>query len=370
MGDVTLTEDTFTFDALEKKYRDFMAPTVEVIIEGTKIIRETSAAITDVTIESSIESKADTFSFVVINAYDLIKREFLWVDQYFALGKEIEIQMGYTDKLETVFNGLITSLSFSCDDDIPSIIVKGMDKSFLMMTSNKSNSWDNKKYSDIAQEIGGKYGLKPVVDDTANQIIKITKTEEQTDFQFLADMAKKSNYDFFVLGKSMYFRKPLTSMTPVVNLMYGMSLMSFSIDVNLASQVGSYTVRSLKTNKTEVIESKAASTDIKKLGSNTKTGADVLNALGSYFDRYESNKVLDSADEGKDLAKSKLNHLSMEMISGSGQSIGIPEIKAGRYIILEGLGKKLSQPFYISAVSHNMNDDGYVTTFHVKGNAI
>jgi phage protein D len=371
MGDLTLDESTFTFDELEKKYAKFYSPTVEIIVEGTKIIRETPAAITKITVESSIDSKADTFSFIVINAYDLIKREFLWVDEYFSLGKEIEIQMGYLDKLETVFSGIITSISFSCEDDTsPNIIVKGMDKSFLMMTSNKSTSWDKKKFSDIATEIGGKYGLKTVVDATTNQIIKVAKTEDQSDFQFLADLAKRSNYDFFVFGKSMYFRKPLTSMTPVVNLMWGISLISFSADVNLASQVGSYTVRSFKTNKTEVIESKAASTDIKKLGSNTKTGADLLKAIGSYFDRYESNKVLDTADEGKDLAKSKLNNVSMDLITGSGQSLGIPEIKAGRYIKLDGLGKKLSQPYYISSVTHTMDENGYTTLFQVRGNAI
>jgi uncharacterized protein len=152
--------------------------------------------------------------------------------------------------------------------------------------------------------------------------------------------------------------------------MFGISLLNFNIDVNLASQVGSYTVRSFKTNKMEVVESKAASTDIKKLGSNTKTGADLMKAIGSYFDRYESNKVLDSADEGKDLAKSKLNNISMDLITGSGQSLGIPEIKAGRYIKLEGLGKKLSQPYYIAAVTHSMDENGYITTFQVKGNAI
>jgi phage protein D len=370
MGDVTLDESTFTFDDLEKKYAKFYSPTVEIIVEGTKIIRETPAAITKVMVESSIDSKADTFSFVVINAFDLAQREFLWVDEYFALGKEIEIQMGYVDKLETVFSGLITSISFTCEDDTPNIVVKGMDKSFLMMTSNKSTSWDKKKFSDIAKEIGGKYGLKTVVDATANEMIKVAKTEEQSDFQFLADLAQRSNYDFFVLGKSMYFRKPLTSMTPVVNLMWGVSLISFSADVNLASQVSSYTVRSFKTNKTEVIESKAASTDIKRLGTNTKTGPDLLKAIGAYFDRYESNKVLDSADEGKDLAKSKLNHLSMNLITGSGESLGIPEIKAGRYIKLEGLGKKLSQPYYISSVTHTIDDSGYTTFFQVRGNAI
>jgi phage protein D len=370
MGDLTLDESTFTFEELEKKYGNFYSPTVEVIVEGTKIVRETPAAITKVMVESSIDSKADTFSFVVINAFDLIKREFLWVDEYFALGKEIEIQMGYVDKLETVFSGIITSISFTCEDDTPNIIVKGMDKSFLMMTSNKSTSWDKKKFSDIATEIGGKYGLKSVVDATANQMVKIAKTEEQSDFQFLADLAKRTNYDFFVFGKSMYFRKPLTSMTPVVNLMWGISLISFSADVNLASQFASFTVRSFKTNKSEIIESKAISTDIKKLGTNTKTGADLLKAIGSYFDRYESNKVLDSADEGKDLAKSKLNHVSMDLITGSGQSLGMPEIKAGRYIKLEGLGKKLSQPYYISAVTHTVDDSGYNTFFQVRGNAI
>ncbi|MEJ8546916.1 phage late control D family protein [Brevibacillus borstelensis] len=370
MSELKLTTDSYTYQELRQKYNNFHSPAVEIIIGGKKLVADLAAAVTKVTVNSSLDGKADTFSFAVSNAFDPIEWEFRWVDDYLVPGKEVEIRMGYGSELAPLFYGHITAVSFTCEDN-PTITVKGMDKSFLMMTDNKSTSWDKKKYSEVVNEIAKKYGLNAHVDDTAQPIAKIAKTEQHSDFHFLNHLAKICNFDFFIIGKHLYFRKPLTSTSPVLTLEWGTSLRSFSVDVNIASQAASYTVRSMEPNKTELKEAKAASSDVGKLGKNAKTGADLLNAIGSYFDKYESTKKMESAEERKAVAQAKLNKLAMNLLSGSCEAVGIPEIRAGRYIALGGMGKKLSQPYYITSVTHSVDgSSGYVTTFQVKGNTI
>ncbi|WP_248926124.1 phage late control D family protein [Paenibacillus hamazuiensis] len=364
MAEPTLSTQTFTFEELEKKYGGFFAPTFEVLINGTNIAL--TAAITQVTVETSIESEASSFEFTVVNAFDPLKQEFQWLDSEFTLGTYVEIRMGYVDKLETVLYGLITSVS--CEfpsDDLPKIIVRGMDMSFLMMRSVRSQSWEKKKISDIVSEVGKQYVSKVVADDTGDPI-EITAQNECSDYEFISELAKELNYDFFIVGKTMYFRKALESTSPVVTLAWGKTLRSFAPEMNIAAQVGKVVVRGWDVKKTALLE--GTSGQVKKLGSNSKTGPDILNSLGSYTEYVYTN--VDTEQEAKDKATAILNYRAMQLISGYGECDGIPEMMAGLYVKMEGLGKKLSQPYYLKAVTHTIDSFGYVTRFRIGGNAV
>lgn len=364
MGDVKLDAKQYTIDALEQKYRNFFAPAFEILVDGSNISNE--IAVNTVKVDTSIDSKADSCSFQVVNAFDLVKRDFKWLDNTFVVGKAVEIKMGYVDKLVTVFSGYITSVSVDLqEDEPPSVNVRGMDISFLMMKGAKSKSWSKKKYSDVVSEIGKKYGATMKVDATKSTITTIAQNK-QTDFHFLQYLAGLVNYDFFVVGKTIYFRKPLTEMTPVVTLEWGTTLRSLSVDMNIAEQITEVVVRGWDDKKLEVIEAK--STTIQKLGSNSKTGKDIMKTLGEYSEYVYTN--VESKEEALDKANAMLNKRAMKLVSGSGECVGIPEIRAGRYISIKNVGSKLSQPYYLTSVSHSINQSGYVTKFQVEGNAV
>ncbi|UHA73464.1 phage late control D family protein [Paenibacillus sp. 481] len=365
MGQLTLNQTAYTFEAIEKKYRDFLAPTFQILINGANIT--TTVAVSRITVETSVETEANSFNFTVNNAFDIVKREFQWLDEYFAVGTYIEIKFGYVDKLETLLYGLITSVTcdFPSEGGLPKLMVRGMDISFLMMRGLKSRSWEQKKFSEVAAEVGKQYVSDVSVDDSG-EAIDIIAQNECNDFQFLTQMAKEINYDFFIVGKTMYFRKALTQMTPVMTLVWGKTLRSFTPEMNIASQIGEVVVRSWDPIQTQLIE--ASSTQVTKLGGNSKTGKDIMNALGTYKEYVYTN--VDTVQEAQKKADAILNHKAMQLISGNGECIGIPELIAGRYLTLEGVGQKLSQPYYLKAVTHTIDSSGYIIRFKVGGNAV
>ncbi|MCR8633775.1 phage late control D family protein [Paenibacillus radicis (ex Xue et al. 2023)] len=364
MADLKLDSSTYTTDSLAKKYSDFFAPAFEISVDGTKISDE--IAVASLKVENSLQGTADSFSFRVTNAFNLIKRDFVWLDNVFVLGKAVDIKLGYLDKLTLVFQGYITSVvaDFS-EDDTPSLIVRGMDLSYLMMKGSKSKSWAKKKYSDIVKEIAQAHGAKPQVDDTTTEYITVSQNQID-DYHFIQYLADLVNYDFFVVGKTLYFRKPLTEMTPVVTLEWGTFIRNLSIDMNIADQITEVCVRGWDNKKLEVVEAKA--TSVTKLGSNSKTGKDIMKAQGSYIEHVYTN--IDSASEAKTHAEALLNKRSMQLVSGQGECVGIPEIRAGRYMKLGGVGTKLNQPYYIIATTHIVDESGYVTRFQLGGNAV
>ncbi|WP_127582982.1 phage late control D family protein [Paenibacillus koleovorans] len=362
---VKLGTSTYTMQDLNDKYRDFNSPAFEILIDGTNIVTADAVGITLLKVESSISREADGLKFVINNAFDPVKRDFQWLSNYFVLGKTIEVKTGYVDQFESVFYGIITSVRANFQtDEFPELIVSAMDLSFKMMNGTKSAIFEKMKFSDIVKKIASEYGLSATVDDTGEQKQVVTQNM-QSDFHFLEQLAGIVNFDFFIVGKTLYFRKPLTQTTPVITLEWGQSLRSFSVEANLSKQVTKVTVFGWDSKQQQVI--KGTSSQVNKLGSNSKTGKDWMSSIGTFDLQLVDN--VDSVGEANKKAEAILNQRAMTLISGYGESIGLPVLQAGRYIKLAHLGKKFDQPYYLQTVTHTISRDGYITQFQVQGNA-
>ncbi|MEC0230402.1 phage late control D family protein [Paenibacillus alba] len=363
MATLQLDSSSSTYDELAKKYKEFFAPAYLITVDGTKISE--NIAIATIRVETSIDGTADSFSFRVTNAYDVMKNDFQWISE-FTLGKAIDISLGYVDKFTPVFTGFITSVVVDFPEDgAPGLIVRGMDMSYLMMKGTRSRSWNKKKYSDVVTEIAKTYGAKVHIDATTTEFPTISQSQIN-DFHFIQNLANLVNYDFFIVGKNLYFRKPLTEMTAVMTLEMGKTLRSLTLDMNLSEQITGVTVRAWDNKELKVIQGESGT--IAKLGSNSKTGKDLLASKGDFVEHIYTNAA--SAEEAKTYADALLNRRAMKLISGTGECIGIPEIRAGRYIKLSGVGKKFDQPYYLTGATHIFDDEGYTTRFQIGGNAV
>jgi hypothetical protein len=77
-----------------------------------------------------------------------------------------------------------------------------------------------------------------------------------------------------------------------------------------------------------------------------------------------------SKQEADRWAQAILKKRAEQFVQGSGESIGLPEIRADENIKLEGLGTPFSKVYYIEQSTHTINSSGYRTTFKVKDTTI
>ncbi|PYI55183.1 phage late control D family protein [Paenibacillus flagellatus] len=363
MAQLELSTDSFTYADLAKTYKNFFAPAAEITVNGNKI--PDGIPVSFVRVDTTVEPTADSFAIRISNAFDWQKSEWNWLD-LFAVGTPIDIKLGYVDKFAPVFSGYITSVTVEFQEGEGAVLlVRGMDLSFFMMKGTRMQTWNEKKYSDIVKEIASRHKATPHVDDTPDKLPTISQNM-MDDFHFVQHLARLMNYDFFVVGKHLYFRKPLTQTTPVVTLKWGSELRSLSIEHNLAEQLTAVKIRHWDDKDQKVATGEAGA--ITKLGSNSKTGKDVLAAIGDYTETLYMNAS--SADEAKNYATAYLANRAMKLVSGTGECNGIPELRAGRYLKLDGAGAKFNQPYYLTSVSHMLDSDGYITRFKLGGNAI
>lgn len=357
-----------SFDNLESKYGDFSAPEADILIEG-QLTKLSDMAVEWVDVEQTTDAQADVARFSITNGYVWSESRMQWVGSTIAVGKKLQIKLGYADKKSLVFDGIITGYTVDFPSNgTPSIIVTAMDRSFLMMKTAHSKVWNKMKDSDVVRQIAGNYGLTAELDETT--VTK--KTIEQigvSDYHFIRSLAMDNDRQFYVSASKLMFKKPKTSGTPLISLKYGKNLVQFTLTVDGSSQTSKVKVRGYDVDKMEAIESIASSVTI--IGNNSKSGPSVASQLSSQKTEIIYTQAA-SQDEAQSLAKAMLDRISRELVSGHGTSIGFPEIMPGELIEIEGLGSEnLNQLLLLTKVTHKIDaKDGYMVYFETEGNAI
>lgn len=366
MSTLKLSSEKHTFDELEKKYRNFVAPGFKLLIDNRDAVHE-GMVISSITVETTTAQQADVVTFSVSNAYNLVTRDFQWVDKLLVPGNTLEVRMGYTDRMTPLFWGYITAVNIEfTTDELPRLTVTGMDLSFKMMRGRDARVWSNKSVTDIVKDLGRNYGALNFVIDSTSQKLKSFPKKPGNDYQLLQQLAASINYEFFIVGKTLYFRKKNRNKSLLMTLLWGKHLSYLNLEQSIDEQVSKVTVRGWSDSEQKVI--KASSTRVDIVGTNSRTGPDLLKTLGT----FEENVYLNVEDlrDAQEKADALLNERAMKLVTGYAECIGIPEIRAGRFIKLEGLGKRLDQPYYIQSATHTIDESGYRTEFRVQGNAV
>jgi phage protein D len=355
------------FEKIAKKYKNFYAPIYQILADGEDIFKKHLIEIISVTFEDLLGA-ADTFSFSINDP------GVRWLDsELFEPGKEVEIKMGYVDKLVTMIVGEIISLRPSFPTDgTPQLEINGFDLSYQFRRVSKLKPFKDKRDSEIVAEIAkeAKYKLETDIEPTKPIYPSVVKEDEKTVYKFVEDLAGRNFFEFFVKGKTLYFRKPKKDKSEIMTLKYGISLLSFNPELNTANQVSEVKVTGWNPKTREKIVGMAPKEGEKARAREGRSGRDIVARKYGVVEKRISDRPVFTQQEADTLARSIFNKQSEGFIRGSAQCIGIPEIKAGENIKLEGLGKKFSRKYYIEKTTHTISNAGYSTTFNIKEDKI
>ena len=353
------------FDELSEKYKNFYAPNYQILVDGKDILREHFIEITNVTFEDTLEG-ADRFSFSIsdpgVESID---------SDLFEPGKIVEIKMGYVDQLATMIVGEIISLRPNFPTDgTPQLEVSGFDLSHQFTRVREQRHFDARKDSDIVAEIVSEatHKLQTQIKDTETEHRQIAQ-DRKTDYEFIKERADHNFFEFYVRERTLYFRKPTRDRSEIVTLKYGVSLLSFNPELNTANQVSEVTVRGCSEARAVIVGRARRGSEEARERDESSGGDMVEDQYGTVEERIMDRPVF-TQQEADTLARSILNRLSEGLITGRAECIGIPELRAGENIKLEGLGTKFSRKYYIAGTTHTISNSGYSTSFNIKENTI
>lgn len=363
-------------DVFEDKDKDFYVPYFVFKVSGEDVSR----AIYDVLQISYRDNIDEIGSFdVTINNWDDEKYDLKYSEQdLFDPGKKVEIFMGYRGKgpFRRMLQGKIKSfkLTFPAGGK-PTVSIGGLSVLDQLRRKQVSRKFLKKTDSEIAKEIIGPTGLKIVTKaDNQEERHEYLAQENQYDLVFLKERAKALDYVLVVNEPpganpgppEIYFGPPEKSREVTYRLVYGKSLIQFSVALNTANQVKEVTVRRPGRNDKTLIEATATRDQARVPGLNNSSRQSQLESSFSKRTEVLTSEKVENKGEARLHATRRMKEIGREFIKGGGSTLGLPDLRAGSFVEIAGVGESFSGRYFVTSTTHSIGDGGYTTQFQCR----
>jgi len=354
--------------------QDFYIPTFEVKLRGRPLGLDVVRDITQVTYRDNID-EIDGFELTV-NNWDAERRIFKYSDEdLFDPGKELELWLGYhgPDRLTLMIKGEITSLkpTFPSGGQ-PTLAVTGLNLLHRFRRKQVSKAYEAMSDSQIAQEIGTRLNVTiETPGENEEEQHGYLFQDNQYDIVFLINRARRIGYDVFVLesgenGSSeepaLYFGPSLDAGDVTYELTFGRSLIQFQPTLSTARQVGKVTVRGWDAVKGEKLEASATRAEVT---GEADASAEMKRAFGER-EEVITNRPIASLQEAQTLATETLRRMVKDMVQASGSTVGLPSLRAGSVLAIDGVGSRFGGRYFVTQTTHTIGDGGYTTQFECR----
>ena len=201
--------------------------------------------------------------------------------------------------------------------------------------------------------------------------------DNQYDIIFLMERARRAGYDLFVEERkaaavdaapsSSTGRRPRCT-TPTYRLTYGKSLIEFQPELTTANQVGKVTVRgwdAMQQGSHHLHRQRARSWQLKGVGD--RGGQAAIEKSIEQKAEIIATKPVESLDGGPASWRSQiLEGIAKEMVKATGSVPGLPDIRAGTVLEIDGVGDRFSGRYFVVSTTHAIGDSGYTTQFECR----
>ena len=345
------------------------APGFKMAINGTELKPEVAYSILNLKIEQEL-NKTNSFSFEVQDEFNAGR--FTWLEtDLFHIANTVSISIGYTHHLVKFLEGKIKSVNGSFNTGCaPTFTVEGMDKAYdFLITPSETAVFKEKHDSDTVREIARLADLKSEVDATSAVVGVKTKAGGKSYLEFLQRLAKDNNYEFYLGGRRIHFRKRKYD-APVATLTWGKDLIRFEPQLNTTSAITEVIVRGwdASAKKPIVGHAKAGSETVQEGGK--RTSSQVAQSLFGDVVKVITDQPVHSQDQATKLAQSELENASNNLLQATVDIVGMPQLTPGRCVKIDGFGALFSGKYYIIKATHSLSADGYRTTLTTQRNAL
>lgn len=386
-----------------KGFGEFYIPRFEVHAMGGSLPADTLRDIMSITYKDNVK-EIDSFDITLGN-WDSTARRLKYVGPEIAPAgspsspetrrynlfnpgaREFVLKLGYQTRLTTMTRGTVTSLEPSfVAGAAPTLTVRLLNVLHRLRDKQRSQHWSNKKDSQIAQSIktlsdpATQKKLKVRTSKTASSTEKplvYVAQENQYDIDFLLMRARNAGYVVYVdseikngqLEEFLYFgpsdEKHPRQRDVTYELEWGISLIDFKPKLSMAKQVKSVEVRSWDREKNKAIRNKV---DLKH--PDIKVNRDLIPLLTEPAvqprEEVVCNEPQPTPQQAERRAVAVLSDRLKEMVTAAVTTVGLPDLRAGRRVVIKGVGAHFSGTYFVTDSTHTINEQGYTTQFNAR----
>jgi phage protein D len=392
--------------AESRQQRGFYVPQFEVRVQGMGLPQDVVRDVIQVTYKDDIKT-IDSFELTV-NNWNPQTNQFKYVGaeteqsleaedergRHFRLFEPcrhpVEVWLGYLGTLRLMVKGSFTTLEPNFPSSgAPTLTVRGLNVLHQLRRKQYSGAWENQTDSAIAENIATlrdretgrqRFPLPIVVDDnsrTDEEPIDYVAQKSQYDIDFLFERARERGYVVVVLEpdetdrrQRLYFGRSNSQTGPgprldTFRLEWGRSLIEFKPTLTTANQVRSVTVNGWNRRRGEPI-TETVRIDDRRL---KRQNPDLHRLLSENCDAREEivvDEPVFTTQQARNRAIAILAERQREMVRASGLTVGLPDLRAGRRIVIGGLGARFSGTYFVTDTTHTLGGSGYTTRFNAR----
>lgn len=346
---------------LEAQYGNYQVPAMKFMVNGQDLMMTMELVPVSVEITLSLRS-AGMAVIKLAGLYDIGTHSFnASVKTRVMPGTVAELEVGYLSATKKVFKGYVAMVGAEFGEDALFVITL-LDARRLMMTGGRKQLLHNAaNYSDIVKTILGDYSrlCSPVIDPTSDAL-ECPVSQTTNDYEFIMGeliRSGKTDREFFIVADKAYFRRPRSVVSPMLTLQFGRELTGFKVDfsyLNLEVEVIGY-----DPGEQQAIKASARAKGF--LAQSMLQGTPPV-LISPHADADSSQKA--SLRAGALVRKSE-----EKSCVGGGSAVGLPELIPGRYLQIKGLDSMIDHKYYVTEVTHVLDENGFVTYFQIGGAA-
>lgn len=275
----------------------------------------------------------------------------------FIPGNKIEIKAGRDGINKTIFKGIIIRHSIKVRQGGDSMLsIEAKDEAIKLTVGRKNGYFKDVKDSDVISKVLASYSKS--VDATTVTHKEIVQFNA-TDWDFVMMRAEMNGLLVIPNDGKIDVKKPDTSSSPELNLVYGSNLLEFESEMDAQYQWSSVETQAWDFKGQALVQSESASsgsfTEHGNLSGKTLSAVLGLNKL----ELHHSGRV--SEPELKAWADATMVRSRMSKIRGRAKFIGFSDLKPGTTVLLRGLGARFNGKAYITAVRHEISGGTWFT---------
>lgn len=271
-------------------------------------------------------------------------------------GKEIEITAGYHSEEETIFKGVVVKHNIKVRNGASYLIVECKDKAVKMTLGRKNKYFYESKDSDIIEELIGNNGLTADVEATANAHKELVQYRA-SDWDFMVTRAQANGKLCFVDDGAIKVAKPTIGSDTIETVAFGSSVHEFDGEIDARDQFSKITSSTWSYTDQELIETEAQDPAV------TLNGDLSINDLAAVFgieDLQLKHGGNLTNEELQDWSDAKATFQQLAKTRGRIKFQGIPSVKPGVMLALQGVGNRFNGNVYVTGVRHEIVDGNWL----------
>lgn len=179
-----------------------------------------------------------------------------------------------------------------------------------------------------------------------------------SDYSILCAAADFLCYEFYAFADELYFGKPRPESGAVLTFDGPNGLISLKRRRTLAGQCAAISVSGTDDSGERLYSRQARKTDS---GFGTDRMSSILTG-----DFHQPEPFVRTMAQAQYLSKARMERCQQQSGGLAGHSVGLPELRPGRFVEVAGLSRPLNGTYYVHTVRHILDETGFETRFEAE----